>query len=989
MDLELQVTCPVQGASEDSDLGSAHADKPVQPSNTFQLSQTQAVLQTSQSALKDREIKTTHLDKLEGITDLASLDLESATNLDGLESTNNLERLESITNLETFSLEDSVNSTDSANIAELIMNSDSVKSTELTNSHDSVKSSDSVKSTELTMSSDSLKSPDLVKHPNIDEAEKTIQLESLISVGSQDAKLVEPETEVFEPKAFLKTVPNRPGSYRMYDASGTVIYVGKAKDLKKRLSSYFLKHGQSTKTKALVANIARIEFTITFSESEALILENELIKQYQPRYNILLRDDKSYPYILLTSKHEHPGIYYHRGTKRRIGEYFGPFPDSNAVKESLRLLQRLFPVRQCEDSVYAHRSRPCLMAQMGRCLAPCVPMSPEKAQHYQEQVSLIRMFLKGQNQKLLQTMAQKMEEHAEKLEFEEAALLRDQMTALRRVQESNSIISDVDYPLDVIGHALQDGMCCIHILFIRQGRILGSRSFYPKLAVNTDSAHVLFSFLTQFYLNENHSAMLPDEILLDCNLKTLVQQSSLDQSLESGEIVDAESSEDSELGTDTASKLVSNLSSDSSIQSVNQSSESLSIESSSMLDASLTSNSSSIDSSSNATAVVSKSLAVDLVNDSLDKSDTADTSTADTSNISTDTSNISTDTSNISTDTSKTSVVNDEANDNVSEDANNDAKEDVNDAANDHTNDDTPAVLDDIEELSDTVDLDVLADALEHKFGRKIRFAWIARGAKSRYVKLAKANAQVALQSKLSSQSTAHQRIEELEKVLGISDVERMECYDISHTMGENTVASCVVFNREGPDSSRYRRYNISGIALGDDFAAMHQVLSRRFRDPDNGEMPQLIFIDGGMGQLEQAEEVLTQSFAHAKRPMPMMVAVAKGEKRKPGLETLIIGFSHEKIHLPLTSAALQLVLHIRDESHRFAITGHRAKRSKARTTSKLESIAGVGPKRRQALLQHLGGMQEVLSASVDELQKVPGISLEMANKIYDELHSL
>lgn len=794
----------------------------------------------------------------------------------------------------------------------------------------------------------------------------------------QNSKLVESETEVFEPKAFLKTVPNRPGSYRMYDSSDTVIYVGKAKDLKKRLSSYFLKHGQSTKTQALVANIARIEFTVTFSESEALILENELIKQYQPRYNILLRDDKTYPYILLTSKHEHPGIYYHRGTKRKIGEYFGPFPDSNAVKESLRLLQRLFPVRQCEDSVYAHRSRPCLMAQMGRCLAPCVPMSPEKAQHYQEQVSLIRMFLKGQNQKLLQTMAQKMEEHAEKLEFEEAALLRDQMTALRRVQESNSIISDVDYPLDVIGHALQDGMCCIHILFIRQGRILGSRSFYPKLAVNTDSAHVLFSFLTQFYLNENHSAMLPDEILLDCNLKNLAQPSSMNQSLESREIVDAASSVDLEASVDTA---LSSAASESSLEPIASSSvdtDSVDTESSFVTTSSaaatssltfdaashVTSDSSSIDSidsTSLATSALSNNSAVNTVNVSLDKSNSADIS--------------------------KTSSINDytEINDNAEVSAEVTAK--VNDDAKARLN--TAAILDDIEDLADSVDLDVLADALEHKFSRKIRFAWIARGAKSRYVKLAQANAQVALQSKLSSQSTAHQRIEELEKVLGISEVERMECYDISHTMGENTVASCVVFNREGPDSSRYRRYNINGIAPGDDFAAMHQVLSRRFRAPDSGELPQLIFIDGGMGQLEQAEEVLTQSFAHAKRPMPMMVAVAKGEKRKPGLETLIIGFSHEKIHLPLTSAALQLVLHIRDESHRFAITGHRAKRSKARTTSKLESIAGVGPKRRQALLQHLGGMQEVLSASVDELQKVPGISLEMANKIYDELHSL
>ena len=281
----------------------------------------------------------------------------------------------------------------------------------------------------------------------------------------------------------------------------------------------------------------------------------------------------------------------------------------------------------------------------------------------------------------------------------------------------------------------------------------------------------------------------------------------------------------------------------------------------------------------------------------------------------------------------------------------------------------------------------LLQETLQRQFGKTVRFSKGARGAKHKFLRLAVTNAQVALDSRLSSVSTAKQRITALEQLLGLSGIARMECYDISHTMGELTVASCVVFNREGPDNTRYRRYNIDGITPGDDFAAMHQVLTRRFKDPDAGEMPDVIFIDGGPGQLKQAEEVLTAAFAQSKRALPCIVAVAKGEGRKEGLETLILGFSHERINLGLGSPALQLVLHIRDEAHRFAITGHRARRAKARRTSRLEAIDGVGPKRRQALLKHLGGMQEVMRAGVDELKKVPGISAAMAAKIYDELH--
>lgn len=613
------------------------------------------------------------------------------------------------------------------------------------------------------------------------------------------------DLNVFNAKAFLKTVPNRPGCYRMYDIKGCVIYVGKAKDLKKRLSSYFLKNVNSVKTKALVSNIASVEFSVTFSETEALILENNLIKQYQPRYNILLRDDKSYPYLFLSTKQKHPGLYYHRGPKKIEGEYFGPYPDSSAVKDSLRLIQKLFPIRQCTDTVYANRSRPCLMAQIGKCLAPCVAMTDRQEQNYQRQVNLVKLFLKGQNQELLNTMTEQMQELSKSLQFEEAAIVRDQILALRRVQESQSVASDNIYNIDVIACGIVNGLACVHILFIRDGRILGTRSYYPKMPKNIDTKELLSSFLEQFYLAKMRDNMLPNEIVID---------------------------------------------------------------------------------------------------EALD-------------------------------------------------------------------------------------DVSVLQDAIYEIYDKKIKIVNNVREAKLKYLKLAKANVEASLKSKGASSSTAKIRIEALEKLLNIKNVERMECFDISHTLGENTVASCVVFNREGPDTSRYRRFNITGITPGDDFAAMHDVLTRRYKDPSKSENPDIIFIDGGKGQLSQAEEVISKAFTKAQMKVPLIVGVAKGEGRKEGLETLIVGFSRVEYVLGLSDPALQLVIHIRDESHRFAITGHRAKRAKARRTSALENIQGVGAKRRKALLEHLGGRREIIAAGVDELAKVPGISKELAKKIYDSLHDI
>lgn len=749
--------------------------------------------------------------------------------------------------------------------------------------------------------------------PEDDAADCAAQNAATVETDSAQEALpaADAQTE-FDAKAFLKTVPNRPGCYRMYNDRNVVIYVGKAKDLKRRLSSYFLKQGHELKTRLLVAHIAHIEFTVTFSESEALILENELIKKYQPHYNILLRDDKSYPYLFLSTAHEFPGIYFHRGARNKAGEFYGPFPDSSAVKDSLRLLQRIFPIRQCLDNVFAHRSRPCLMAQMGKCLAPCVPQPPEQVAHYHEQVELLKLFLQGHNQELFATMVAKMEEHAAKMEFEQAALLRDQMTSLRRVQESNSIVSSLTYPVDVIGFALKEGVSCVHVLFIRNGRIFGTRSFFPGNNYGAEPREILLSFLTQFYLNEAHSNLIPDEVVVDFDLNDL-----------------ANSSSDSSAGDANTSADDTNALADANIDEL-ESSEADTNEFE----------------SSGASTNESVSTAVTDV-PTLSAEDKADRAAAIVESV-------------------KASTAAESA---LGQDA----------PENDWSEQGAPA--------EPRQEVTLLQETLQRQFGKTVRFSKGARGAKHKFLRLALTNAQVALDSRLSSVSTAKQRITALEQLLGLSGIARMECYDISHTMGELTVASCVVFNREGPDNTRYRRYNIDGITPGDDFAAMHQVLTRRFKDPDAGEMPDVIFIDGGPGQLKQAEEVLTAAFAQSKRALPCIVAVAKGEGRKEGLETLILGFSHERINLGLGSPALQLVLHIRDEAHRFAITGHRARRAKARRTSRLEAIEGVGPKRRQALLKHLGGMQEVMRAGVDELKKVPGISAAMAAKIYDELH--
>ncbi len=604
----------------------------------------------------------------------------------------------------------------------------------------------------------------------------------------------------FDAKAFLSTVTSQPGVYRMYDATGTVIYVGKAKDLKKRLASYFRQQVSSRKTEALVKNIAQIDVTVTHTETEALLLEHNYIKLYQPRYNVLLRDDKSYPLIFLSAD-THPRLAVHRGAKHAKGEYFGPFPNSYAVRETLALLQKLFPIRQCENSVYRNRSRPCLQYQIGRCLGPCVAglVSEEE---YQQQVDYVRLFLSGKDQQVLHQLIARMEEASKLLNFEEAARIRDQIQAVRRVTERQFVSGDSD-DLDVIGVAFDAGMACLHVLFIRQGKVLGSRSYFPKVPGGTDMSEVVQTFVGQFYLQGSQARTLPGEILLDFNLP----------------------------------------------------------------------------------------------------------------------------------------------------------------------------------------EKELLAESLSELAGRKIQIQSKPRGDRARYLKLARTNAATALTTKLSQQSTIHQRLAELTKVLNLTEINRMECFDISHTMGEQTVASCVVFDGNGPVRSEYRRYNISGITPGDDYAAMTQVLKRRYgKALEEKKIPDVIFIDGGKGQLGMAIEVFKSLNVTWDKSKPLLIGIAKGADRKAGLETLFFVPEGEGISLPPDSPALHVIQHIRDDSHNHAITGHRQRRAKVRNTSALELIEGVGPKRRQVLLKYMGGLQPLLNASVEEIAKVPGISQALAEKIYNAL---
>ena len=604
----------------------------------------------------------------------------------------------------------------------------------------------------------------------------------------------------FDHQSFLKSLTKRPGIYQMFDVQGQILYVGKAKNLKNRLSSYFRKTGLTPKTAALVKRIDKIDVTVTETETEALILEHNLIKQYHPPYNILLRDDKSYPYIFLSDRDAWPRLAFHRGPKKAKGTYFGPFPSVHAVRESMGFLQKTFKVRQCEDVFFKNRSRPCLQYQIKRCTAPCVNLVSDK--EYAADVELTRLYLDGKADKLLKQLEVDMETASEQLQFEKAAEHRDQISALRTVQ-AQQMIEKGKGTIDVVAGAVSSGQACVHMLYVRQGRILGSRSYYPKAPLAEQVTELLEEFLPHLYLNGGSRPDLPKEILLNAPIEGA----------------------------------------------------------------------------------------------------------------------------------------------------------------------------------------DALSDALQTRVGRKIDVRDSVRGFRAKWLQLAQRTAEQNLAGKLASKKTIEQRFESLRETMALEATpQRLECFDISHSSGEAVVASCVVFDGNGPVKSDYRRFNIEGITGGDDYAAMEQAIRRRYTRLMKGEgkLPDILLIDGGKGQIGIAKEVLSDLAVVG----VLVLGVAKGTTRKPGLETLILADQNNKVIARPQQAALHLIQQIRDEAHRFAITGHKARRDKKRRTSPLEGIAGVGPTRRRDLLKHFGGIAEVRKASVADLMKVDNINKKVAEAIYSALYN-
>jgi excinuclease ABC subunit C len=601
----------------------------------------------------------------------------------------------------------------------------------------------------------------------------------------------------FDHASFLKTLTTRPGVYQMYDAEGALLYVGKAKNLKNRVGSYFRASGLTKKTMALVARISDIQVTVTTTEVDALLLEHNLIKTQQPPYNILLRDDKSYPYIFLSSEDRFPRIAMHRGAKLRKGKYFGPYPSAGAVRESMHFLQKVFKVRQCEDSYFKNRSRPCLQYQIDRCSGPCVNLVSEE--DYAKQVESTSLFLRGKSQQLMARLADDMEQAAAELAYEKAAIYRDQISQLQHVQASQGI-EGVSGDLDILAAATSHGRACVQALFVRGARVLGSRTYYPPLKLQESPSQVLAAFIPQFYLGV--SRVVPAEIIVNA------------------------------------------------------------------------------------------------------------------------------------------------------------APEDA----------------------------DILALALSAQAQRQVKLRSRVRESRAQWLKLAQQTAETNLVAHLAGRQTMLGRLQALQDLLGLPELpERLECFDISHSSGEAPVASCVVFDQHGPRKADYRKFNIEGITPGDDYGAMHQALERRYTRLKSAEaaMPDVLFIDGGKGQTAQAMSVLQELQVSGIE----VIGVAKGATRKAGFETLINGATGKQSQLPMDHGALHLIQHIRDEAHRFAITGHRGRRNKARQRSALEDIPGVGSKRRRILLRHFGSAQGVKNANVEEMKKIPGINTALALQIYNHLH--
>ena len=600
----------------------------------------------------------------------------------------------------------------------------------------------------------------------------------------------------FDAKTFLRSLTNRPGVYRMLNAKHKVIYVGKARNLKKRVSSYFTRSQQSPKTAKMLEQVARVEVTVTNTEAEALLLEYNLIKQHRPHFNILLRDDKSYPYIYASTDHKFPRLRFHRGPRKGKGRYFGPYPNTRAVRQTLSDLQKLFLIRPCNDSFFRNRTRPCLQYQIKRCTAPCVGLISEE--EYARDIDAAIQFLDGRNQDVIGTFVERMDAASAAREYELAARYRDQIAELKEVENRQLVSNAARKDLDIIGFASNGAIHCVTLLFIRNGAIIGSRDHFPKTPGETERATILNSFLAQYYLGRD----APREIIVEDELE----------------------------------------------------------------------------------------------------------------------------------------------------------------------------------------DADLLAATLSERCGHKVAIRHRVRGDRQRWLEMARTNAEQGLNVKVASSATIRRQFAALGDALGLDDTPaRLECFDVSHTSGEATVASCVVFNTAGPLKSDYRRFNLKPAAGGDDYSAMKEALERRYARIKKGEvpMPDVLFVDGGKGQLAQAQTVLDE----LELGWLNVVAVAKGRARKPGAERLFVPGRKQPLQLPPDSPALLLIQQIRDEAHRFAITGHRQRRAKARRTSQLEQIPGLGPKRRRELLRQFGGLQGVAGASIDDLAKVRGISRTLAETIYNDLH--
>jgi len=599
----------------------------------------------------------------------------------------------------------------------------------------------------------------------------------------------------FDAHAFLKKLTTRPGIYKMLNEKGEIIYIGKAKNLKNRVSSYFKNHTSSIKQRVMVAKVAAIEVTVTHTEGEALLLECQQIKRHRPRYNICLRDDKSFPYIFLSSEQNFPQITIHRGAKSKKGRYFGPYPSSGAVRESLKLLQRLFPIRQCDDTIYNNRTRPCLQHQIGRCTAPCVGLI-DKA-HYALDVQSTVMFLEGKGSLLIDQLIIKMEQAAANLDFEKAASFRDQITKLRSVLEKH-FVSGEKGDVDIIACVSKGNIACVQVFFIRNGQHLGNKVFFPGITEEHNPAAIVQAFIPQYYFDKP----VPYELIVSHELEE--------------------------------------------------------------------------------TALL----------------------------------------------------------------------------------------------------IEVLAGQAKHP----VAIASNVRGERLKWLQIAITNAENSLLSKLSDKQGIYARFLSLQEELGCKNIpKRLECFDISHTQGDQTVASCVVFNREGPVKSAYRRFNITGITGGDDYAAIHQAVFRRFKRLKQGEheAPDILFIDGGKGQVHEAQKALAELDINN----VMIVGVSKGPARKAGMEKLILVDQDHPLDVAPSAGGLLLIQNIRDEAHRFAITGHRMRRGKASRESILESISGLGVKRRQVLLKQFGGLQGISSASIDALCSVEGISRQLAQRVYELFH--